>query len=74
MRSQRREYLRSFFHGKIPYLFIESICSDMDVLEQNYRYKMLYSPDYAGITMEKGDLSLQDALLPGLCGHRARGQ
>lgn len=38
---QRREYLRSFFHGKIPYMFIESMCSDVEVLEQNYRYKML---------------------------------
>lgn len=49
---ERRDYLRSFFHCKIPYLFIESICNDYDVLEQNYRYKMLYSPDYAGCDME----------------------
>lgn len=37
---------RSRFHGKWQYLFIESICNDPDVLEQNYRYKMMYSPDY----------------------------
>ncbi len=26
------------FHGRYQYLFIESICTDEDVLEQNYRY------------------------------------
>ena len=30
---------RSKFHGKWQYLFIESICNDPQVLEQNYRYK-----------------------------------
>ncbi len=35
------------FHGHFQYLFIESICNDQVVLEQNYRYKMMYSPDYA---------------------------
>jgi 6-phosphofructo-2-kinase / fructose-2,6-biphosphatase 3 len=39
---------RSRFHGRWQYLFIESICNDIEVLEQNYRYKMMYSPDYAG--------------------------
>jgi 6-phosphofructo-2-kinase/fructose-2,6-biphosphatase len=37
---------RDRFHGKRQYLFIESICSDPDILAQNYRYKMMYSPDY----------------------------
>ena len=37
---------RNRFHGKWQYLFIESICNDPHVLEQNYRYKMMYSPDY----------------------------
>lgn len=34
------------FHGRWQYLFIESIVTDPLVLEQNYKYKMLYSPDY----------------------------
>ena len=38
---------RARFHGRWQYLFIESICNDPAVLEQNYRYKMMYSPDYA---------------------------
>ena len=37
------------FHGRYEYIFIESICQDEEVLEQNYRYKMLYSPDYVGM-------------------------
>lgn len=40
------------FHGHWQYLFIESICNDVSVLEQNYRYKMMYSPDYAGADSE----------------------
>jgi hypothetical protein len=28
------------------YLFIESICNDERVLEANYLFKLLYSPDY----------------------------
>ena len=40
------------FHGHWQYLFIESICNDTAVLEQNYRYKMMYSPDYAGADSE----------------------
>lgn len=40
------------FHGHWQYLFIESICNDGAVLEQNYRYKMMYSPDYAGADSE----------------------
>ena len=37
---------RNRFHGRWQYLFIESICNDVEVLAQNYRYKMMYSPDY----------------------------
>lgn len=37
---------RDRFHGRWQYLFIESICNDTAVLEQNYKYKMMYSPDY----------------------------
>ena len=28
--EERRNYLRSRFHGKWQYLFIESICNDME--------------------------------------------
>jgi hypothetical protein len=44
--SERRAQLRARFHGRWQYLFIESICNDQDVLEMNYRFKMMYSPDY----------------------------
>eukprot|EP00884_Botryococcus_braunii_P005345 jgi/Botrbrau1/14811/Bobra.0332s0004.1 len=44
--EERRKLLRNRFHGKWQYLFIESICNDVTVLEQNYRFKMMYSPDY----------------------------
>jgi hypothetical protein len=33
-------------------MFIESICNDTEVLEQNYRYKMRFSPDYQGVDTE----------------------
>ena len=45
--AERRAQLRARFHGRWQYLFIESICNDQDVLEMNYRFKMMYSPDYA---------------------------
>lgn len=50
---ERRTQLRAVLHGKVSYLFIESICNDSSVLENNLRNKMLYSPDYAGVDMEK---------------------
>jgi len=34
-------------------LYIESICNDPQVLEQNYRYKMMYSPDYKDVNTEE---------------------
>jgi hypothetical protein len=43
---------RETFHGKYQYMFIESICNDHETLERNYRYKMKFSPDYAGVDME----------------------
>lgn len=49
----RRRLLINTFHGKVQYLFIESICNDPKVLEANYKYKMMYSPDYAGMTTEQ---------------------
>jgi 6-phosphofructo-2-kinase / fructose-2,6-biphosphatase 3 len=41
------------FHGKWQYLFIESICNDPKVLEANYLFKMLFSPDYKGMDVKK---------------------
>lgn len=41
------------YHGKRQYLFIESICNDPDILAQNYRYKMMYSPDYRTTSEEE---------------------
>ncbi|KXZ48046.1 hypothetical protein GPECTOR_30g141 [Gonium pectorale] len=49
----RRELLRSKFHNVWQYLFIETICSDPTVLENNYRNKMQYSPDYTGVNVDK---------------------
>ena len=37
---------RERIHGRWQYIFIESIITDQAVLEQNYKYKMMYSPDY----------------------------
>ena len=44
---------RQRFHGKWQYLFIESICNDSAVLEQNYRHKMMYSADYKDVNTEE---------------------
>lgn len=41
------------FHTKWQYLYIESICNDPVVLEQNYRYKMMYSPDYKDVNTDE---------------------
>ncbi|KAG2447462.1 hypothetical protein HYH02_007783 [Chlamydomonas schloesseri] len=51
--ESRRNLLRSKFHGHFQYLFIETICSDPAVLEQNYRNKMKYSPDYKGVDVDQ---------------------
>ncbi len=50
---------RNRFHGRWQYLFIESICNDPDVLQQNYRYKMMYSPDYKSTEADKVALHLK---------------
>ncbi|KAF5833944.1 6-phosphofructo-2-kinase-domain-containing protein [Dunaliella salina] len=51
--NERRNFLRSQFHGRWQYLYIESICSDEEVLNSNYRAKMRYSPDYKGMDEDK---------------------
>ena len=45
--------------GKLPIgvVFVESICDDAELLEENYRFKIKNSPDYAGIPEEE---ALQD--------------
>jgi 6-phosphofructo-2-kinase/fructose-2,6-biphosphatase len=50
--SARRNYLRDRLHGKYEYMFLESVCSDQKVLEENYRLKMKYSPDYRDVSMD----------------------
>lgn len=44
---------RARLHGRWQYLFVESLITDANVLEQNYRYKMMYSPDYRNQDPEK---------------------
>ncbi len=39
-------------HTPTQYLYIESILNDVEVLEANYRQKMMFSPDYKGVDME----------------------
>ena len=50
------------FHNKWQYLYIESICNDPQVLEQNYRYKMMYSPDYKDVNTDEVSSAQHDAL------------
>jgi len=50
--ASRRNFLRDRLHGRHQYMFLESICNDNVVLEQNYRLKMRFSPDYTGMDME----------------------
>ena len=47
--ESRRQRLVKEFHGRYQYLFIESVCNDEAVLERNYRFKTMWSPDYKGI-------------------------
>ena len=49
----RRQKLVKEFHGRYQYLFIESICNDEAVLERNYRFKTLWSPDYKGMDADE---------------------
>ncbi|CAD7703452.1 unnamed protein product [Ostreobium quekettii] len=51
--ESRRRYLISKFHGRFQYMFIENICNDEEVLIENYRQKMKYSPDYLGVDTEE---------------------
>jgi len=41
--------------GKLPLgvIFVESICDDVELLEENYRFKIKNSPDYEGMPEEQ---------------------
>ena len=51
--SARRQYLIDRFHGRVQYLFIESVCDDSDTIRKNMELKLKYSPDYAGMSHEE---------------------
>lgn len=53
------------------FIFIENICNDPEILQQNYLNKMMYSPDYKGISTEKVRYVLYVMLASVLCS-RAR--
>uniref|UniRef100_A0A7R9VHD7 6-phosphofructo-2-kinase domain-containing protein n=1 Tax=Chlamydomonas euryale TaxID=1486919 RepID=A0A7R9VHD7_9CHLO len=52
--EERRQIMIKHCHGRYQYLFIESICNDQHVLEQNYLFKMRFSPDYKGVDEAAG--------------------
>ena len=39
--------------AQLKFIFIETICTDPEVLHQNYLNKMKYSPDYKGVDMQQ---------------------
>ncbi|CAB9519462.1 phosphofructo-2-kinase/fructose-2,6-bisphosphatase [Seminavis robusta] len=47
--------------GKLPIgvVFVESICDDQELLEENYRFKVNNSPDYKGIPEEEAMADLR---------------
>eukprot|EP00882_Tetradesmus_deserticola_P010245 GHRQ01010823.1.p1 GENE.GHRQ01010823.1~~GHRQ01010823.1.p1 ORF type:complete len:342 (+),score=123.45 GHRQ01010823.1:652-1677(+) len=51
--QERRNKVCEALRGRVRYIFIENICNDPDVLQQNYLNKMLYSPDYQGVDTEQ---------------------
>lgn len=44
---------------KTGVVFVESLCEDQELLEENYRFKVSNSPDYKDMTIEEG---LEDLL------------
>eukprot|EP00879_Flechtneria_rotunda_P013505 GHRR01014101.1.p1 GENE.GHRR01014101.1~~GHRR01014101.1.p1 ORF type:complete len:158 (-),score=42.94 GHRR01014101.1:1637-2110(-) len=51
--QERRDKLSAALRGRVRFIFIENICNDPDILRQNYMNKMLYSPDYQGVSTEE---------------------
>ena len=47
--EERRNYLIQRFHGRVQYLFIESICNDAETIKRNTELKLKHSPDYANM-------------------------
>lgn len=39
---------------KTGVVFVESVCTDQELLEENYRFKISNSPDYKDMTIEEG--------------------
>ena len=54
--SARRKYLIDHFHGKVQYLFIESLCNDAETIKKNTELKLKYSPDY--VEMNQAEVRL----------------
>jgi hypothetical protein len=65
--EERRSFLRSRFHGKWQYLFIESICNDMEVSGQ----EELVRPGSSGAACAAG--SEEVARVWVVCGRRVCG-
>jgi 6-phosphofructo-2-kinase / fructose-2,6-biphosphatase 3 len=61
--AERRNFLRNRLHGRFEYMYLESICDDVAVLEKNYRLKMRFSPDYRGINMEAALADFKERIL-----------
>jgi len=61
--EERRRFLIQKFHGTYQYLFLESVCNDPAVLEANYRYKMMFSPDYKGVDVEQAMVDFKERIL-----------
>jgi hypothetical protein len=43
----------ALMNAQVKFIFIETICTDPEVLHQNYLNKMKYSPDYKGVNMQQ---------------------
>ena len=56
------EELTNTREGKLPIgvVFVESICDDEELLEQNYRFKVNNSPDYHGVPEEEALADLRE--------------
>ena len=43
---------------KTGVVFVESVCTDQELLQENYRFKVSNSPDYKDMTIEEGLVDL----------------
>lgn len=44
----------------IGIVFVESICDDKELLEENFKYKVTNSPDFSGLSLQDGIADLRD--------------